>query len=100
MRSSRFATCARSHRAMRAFALVSRSSHNFHTNCSASSLSIPAAPLPNSRSIVITLTFSILLSHGAGIAFARLILFQEKRENEHDHGCNAEKPERIDVGQR
>src|SRR5438094_4605979 len=99
MRSSRFATCASSHCAKRAISLVSRWSHNFHPSRSARSLAITAAPLPNSRSIVMILTLSIVLSRG-NLAFARLVLFQNKRKNEHNRGCDAEKPECIDVGQR
>src|SRR5205809_3944135 len=98
MRSSRFATCACSHCASRAISVVSRWSHSVQPSRSASSLAIPAAPLPNSRSTVIILTLSIVLSCG-GLAFPRLVLFQDKGEDEHDHGCDAEKPECIDVGQ-
>src|SRR5206468_12617020 len=90
MHSSRFATCASSHCARRAISLVSRWSHNFHPSRSARSLAITAAPLPNSRSIVIILTLSIVLSCG-GLAFPRLVLFQDKGENEHDHGRSEER---------
>src|SRR5262245_29779475 len=99
MRSSRFATCASSHCARRAIAVVSRWSHNFHPSRSARSLAITAAPLPNSRSIVMIFTLSIFLSCGAHLALAGLVLFQKEGENEHDRGSNAEKPEGIDVGQ-
>src|SRR5262245_37433746 len=99
MRSSRSATCARSHCASRAISLVSRWSHNVQPSRSASSLAIPAAPLPNSRSTVMILTLSIVLSD-CNLAFARVVLFQDKGENEHDHGCDGENPKRIDVGQR
>src|SRR5215470_1652563 len=99
MRSSRFATCASSHCARRAISLVSRWSHNFHPSRSARSLAITAPPLPNSRSIVMILTLSIVLSDGS-LAFVRLVLFQDKRESEHDHGRDGENPKRIDIGQR
>src|SRR5438876_3943341 len=87
----------------RAISSVSAWSQSFQPSRSATFLAILAAPLPYSRSIVITLIVAMFLPpllHNDCAARGRIVLPHNEREQEHDARRNSEHHERIDIGQR